>query len=341
VRTLVVSDLHLGARLGHDVLRRPVALHHLLEALRDVDRLVLLGDVVELVGRPEEAMEVAEPVLRAIGERLGAGREVILVAGNHDHGLVRPWLREHADGSLAVDSLVPLDATPWLSQIAEWLAPARVVARYPGVWLSERVWATHGHYLDRHLVPIGAFGFARGSLRGPARDEALPSDYERARGPVLTQLEGVLAQVLPRPLVEGADSIAELIRAATMPGMQRRLLRPQFAPVTSHVLGIQVRRASIPALGRVVHRLAVDADWVVFGHVHRLGPVAGEDAAQWRGHGARPRFVNTGSWVYEPRLVHRATPPHPYWPGGAIVLDGEEPPRPVALLDELDAAALH
>ncbi len=49
VRSLVVSDLHLGSITGRDVLRAPAALERLLEALDGVDRLVLLGDVVELL----------------------------------------------------------------------------------------------------------------------------------------------------------------------------------------------------------------------------------------------------------------------------------------------------
>ena len=61
--------------------------------------------------------------------------------------------------------------------------------------------------------------------------------------------------------------------------------------------------------------------WVVFGHVHRLGPLPGDDLAEWRGPGGRPRILNTGSWLYEPLLVHRARPPHPYWPGGAVLIE--------------------
>ena len=45
---------------------------------------------------------------------------------------------------------------------------------------------------------------------------------------------------------------AELARASTMPRMQRRLLAPRFAPVTAALLGLQMQRASIPALVRVV-----------------------------------------------------------------------------------------
>jgi hypothetical protein len=341
VRTLVVSDLHLGARLGRDVLRRDPALEALLAALAGVDRLVLLGDVVELLeGRTTRAMEIAEPVLRALGAGLGSDREAILVPGNHDAALVRPWLRAHG-GPRAVDGAIPADATPLLQRVAAWLAPARVRVHYPGAWLSERHWATHGHYLDRHLLPESGYGIARGLLGRLPRDGAQPADYERAGGPSLTRFEAALTRWLPRPLAAAIDDVAELLRAATMPGLHRHVLRRRIAPLTALLLGAQMRRASIPALARVVHRLGVDADWVVFGHVHRCGPLPGDDLRRWRGPGGRPAIANTGSWVYEPLLLHRARPPHPYWPGGAIVVEDGRAPRAVGLLDHLDEAALH
>jgi Calcineurin-like phosphoesterase len=341
MRTLVISDLHLGARLRHDVLRRANALEALLDALDGIERLVLLGDVVELLeGRPREAGEVAAPVLHRVGARLGGDREVIVVPGNHDGALVRPWLQANGVPD-AVDGPIPCDATRMLAGITSWLAPARVRVHYPGVWLAERVWATHGHYLDRHLLPEAAFGVARGLLGRLPRDGARPVDYEEAGGPSLTRLEALLTRWLPRPLAALLDDAAEVLRAATMPGFERRLLSHRVAPLTASLLGAQMRRASIPALARVVHRLEVAADWVIFGHVHRRGPLAGEDARVWSGPGGRPRIANTGSWVYEPLLVHRATPPHPYWPGGAILLGDDGEPRPIGLLDHLDAAALH
>ena len=340
VRTLVISDLHLGARLRRDVLRSGEALGALLEALGDVDRLVLLGDVVELLeGRPRQAMAVAEPVLRVIGARMGVRREVIVVPGNHDADLLRPWLLERRE-PLAVDARVPRDATPLLARLTAWLEPAQVGVRYPGVWLSDRVWATHGHYLDRHLLPEAAYGIARGALGRLPRDHATPADYERAGGPSLTRLEALVTRWLPRPLAELADDLAELLRAATMPGIPRKLLHRRTSPLTSGLLGAQMRRASLPALARVVHRLEVDAEWVVFGHVHRAGPLAGDDLKRWSGPVDRPRIVNSGSWVYEPLLVHHATPPHPYWPGGAILLEDDGDPRVTGLLDHVGAAAL-
>ena len=337
----MVSDLHLGARLRRDVLRRGPALEALLEALPGVDRLVLLGDIVELLeGRPQRAMEAAQPVLRAVGERLDRDAQVIVVPGNHDGELVGPWLR--ADGmSAALDASIPRDATPVLDRLVGWLGPAEVRVRYPGVWLSDRIWATHGHYLDRHLLPDSAFGIARGLLGRLPRDGARPVEYERAGGPSVSRAEALLTRGLPRPLAGLVDDLAELLRAATMPRGPRGLLARRMAPVTVTVLGAQMRRASIPALARVVHRLGVDADWVLFGHVHRCGPLPGDDPRAWRGPAGRPQVVNAGSWVYEPLLVHHVEPPHPYWPGGAILLEDGGDPQAIGLLDDLDASALH
>ncbi|MDQ5833857.1 MAG: metallophosphoesterase [Actinomycetota bacterium] len=341
VRTLVVSDLHLGARLHRSVLEHPEPLGALLEALEGVDRLVLLGDVVELLeGRPAQAMQAAEPVLRALGARLGSEREVIVVPGNHDAALLRPFLRERGM-SPAVDATLPLDATPLLARLTSWLEPARVQVRYPGVWLSERVWATHGHFLDRHLLPEVAYGVARGLLGRVPHDDAVPSEYEQPGGPSLTRLEALLTRWLPRPLAALVDDVAEFLRAASMPGVPRGLLGHRIAPLSAALLGVQMRRASIPALARVVHRLGVDADSVVFGHVHRLGPLPGDDLRRWRGPDGTPLLLNCGAWVYEPLLVHRARAPHPYWPGGAVLLEADGEPRATGLLDHLGAGALH
>lgn len=338
-----MSDLHLGSRLGHDVLRQPEPLARLLVALEDVERLVLLGDIVELAeGRPRQAMAVAEPVLRTIGAALGPQGEVVIVPGNHDWAFVRSWVRAKGR-QLTVDSPVELGAAPALARVAGWLSPARVRVHYPGVWLSERVWATHGHYLDRHLLPESAIGVARGLLGRLPRDGATPLDYELAGGVSATRVETLLSRWLPGPLAELVEDLAELARAATMPRPgRRRIPRPPrgIAPLTARVLGFQMRRASIPALARAVHRLGVCAEWVVFGHVHRLGPLPGDDPLVWQGPGGRPRVANAGAWVYQPLLVHRASAPHPYWPGGAVLIERGRDPRAVGLLDDLGVCEL-
>ena len=75
MRTLIVSDLHLGSGLGSDVLSRPGPRAALLEALEDVDRLVLLGDVLELRHRPPRyAMAAARPFFEDSGGRSPVAR---------------------------------------------------------------------------------------------------------------------------------------------------------------------------------------------------------------------------------------------------------------------------
>ena len=339
-RTLVISDLHLGMRRQRDVLTRRAPLAALVEALADVERLVLLGDVVELSEHnPQRALAVAEPVLRALGGRLGPDREVILVPGNHDRAFVAPWIQQMG-ARLSVDSSAPLNATAELAAVSSWLAPARVSARYPGVWLSERVWATHGHYLNRHLVPASSLGVTRGLLGRLPRDAARPIDYEPTRGRSLRSAHEAISGALPEALAGAADRLGVLARAATMAKASRKLLRPELARLNSSLLSLQAHVASIPALIHVTQRLGVDADHVVSGHVHRLGPLPDDDEADWEGPGGKPRIVNTGSWIYEPLLVQDVTPPHPYWPGGAAILDDEGAPQPIGLLDAIPAIAM-
>jgi UDP-2,3-diacylglucosamine pyrophosphatase LpxH len=74
VRTVVVSDLHLGSRSEADVLRRRAPRDKLIERVEGADRLVLLGDTIELrQGPAREAMAVAQPVLEELGGALGKG----------------------------------------------------------------------------------------------------------------------------------------------------------------------------------------------------------------------------------------------------------------------------
>ena len=169
MRTAVVSDLHLGGLADADVARAGEPLEALVAAVADADRLVLLGDIVELRERPlAEALEVSRPVLEALGRAL-AGRQVVIVPGNHDHALSEPWLAR-----LRLDGERLPSATEWqvtrgdgaAGRIAEWMPDCEVTLSYPGLRLRPDVYATHGHYLDLHLtVPrlesIAASGMGR------------------------------------------------------------------------------------------------------------------------------------------------------------------------------------
>ena len=172
----------------------------LLDAVADVDRVVLLGDVLELRHGPlRGAMTAARPFFEDLGQAL-AGREIVITAGNHDHALVEPWL--HARGAdeepppLGVEQLMePEDVSPALARIAEWASPARVLVAYPGIWVRPDVYAIHGHYLDCHFtVPtferlsVGAMGRLLGR---PAASFDSVDDYEAVSAPAFAWRDAV------------------------------------------------------------------------------------------------------------------------------------------------------
>ncbi len=216
MRTLIVSDLHLGSGKNSDVLRHPEPRAALLETLQDVDRVVLLGDVLELRhGPPRNAMAVARPFFEDLG-RVLAGREIVLSAGNHDHLLVESWLGERAlaePESLGLEQRpLPAQASPLLAQIAEWATPAHVSVAYPGLWVRPDVYATHGHYLDAHLtVPtIERLSVAAMSrlLGRPASAFSRVEDYEAVSAPIFAW-----RNVVARDASSGALNRVDTVRA--------------------------------------------------------------------------------------------------------------------------------
>lgn len=345
MRTLVISDLHLGSRLERDVLRRSAALEALVAALDGIDRLVLLGDVVEMLeGRPRVALRLATPVLQRIGRVLGHDREVVIVPGNHDHLLIRPWLRRRREErrQLGLATRVPVSSSAELKTLAATLAPARVQVRYPGVWLGDRVWATHGHYLDRHLIREGRMPLSRRIASAVPQRGATAWSYEAASGASIAALSGLLATNLPSVVGEPIDRAAGLARSVSgaMLPLAGGLLTGALAPLSAGAMGFQFRRRGLPAMAEVAARLHVRADHVIFGHLHRAGPCGDDDLAEWSPADGRRMLHNSGCWVHEPLLLAGARPPHPYWPGGAVLVEDGSPPRTLGLLDHLGADAL-
>jgi hypothetical protein len=361
LRTLVVSDLHLGALTGVDVLRRPAARDRLIEAVDGVDRLVVLGDALELRHGPlRDALAAARPVFQAIGERLGADAEVVLVPGNHDYRLLAPWLdwrARSAPAALGLEEHAGPKATTATRAVARMVAPAALDVVYPGLWLGDGVYATHGHYLDRHITVPSLERLAAGALgrmlHASPDDATSPDDYELVLAPIYAFVDAVAARATngrgAAPSNASARAWTTLSSNGRRPWRARVLAgafplgvgalnRAGFGPLKSELSGAELRRAALRAMGEVAARLRIGARHVIFGHTHRAGPLEGDALAEWAltGGGA---LINAGTWVYESMYLDRDWG-SPYWPGGAVALDDGGEPRLLRLLEGVDAAQL-
>ena len=360
MRTLVISDLHIGAASGKDLLRRPELRAPLIDALGNVDRLVVLGDGLELREAPHrDAAELAAPFLAEAGAALGPGGELLMLAGNHDHGLVAGWidarLQSEPSGFLGLSEPVEPAAAGRLAQrIGELAAPARLRLAYPGAWLREDVYALHGHYVDLHsTVPtferLAAGAMARWVVRLPEHG-ARPDDYEAVLAPLYAFLHQLTQRSDHAAISAGAGASARAWAALAGEGRRTNPLRAAvlgtgyagavaainalgLGPVDRSLSGAALRRGGLRGIREVLRRLGVGAPHVLFGHTHRSGPWAGDDPAEWTTP-AGSQLVNTGSWVYQPHFLSAHPNASPYWPGTAVVVDDDGPPRLIRLLGE-------
>ena len=346
--TALISDLHLGAVGGADVARRPDALERLTEALAPADRIVLLGDLLEMRERAlADLLDTTRPFFEGLAEA-ASGKRVTLVGGNHDNGLAEPWLaRERLSGRpLAADNEWPVDAGDRdgpAGRIASWLPGAEVTFAYPGLWLRPDVYATHGHYLDLHLtVPrlesIAASAMAR--ITGRGSDCRAAADYEAVMAPLYGfydgMAEGASSGVLERggtmsrtvwSRATGDGTVARiLLGRISIPGAVAALNRLGLGPFKPELSGEELRRAGLLAMGRVAEVLAPGAEHVLFAHTHRPGPLAGDEVAEWTTLSGT-RVWNTGSWLLERAFLSERPEQSPYWPGTIVWLDESGPPR--------------
>jgi hypothetical protein len=360
MRTAIVSDLHLGLLSGGDVLRDPETRALLLERLAGADRIVLLGDVVELRDLAlGPALAAARPFFEELGAAAGAV-EVTIVPGNHDHHFAEPLLDARSldgAGPLGLEQSADPAAGP-LALIDQWLGPARLRVAYPGLWLRDDVYATHGHYCDVHLrlpraecVAIAAVG----RFAGPLPDPASANDYERRARPIYG-LGYAAAQARHAPPQREAGNASEsawqvLTGDANGAGPGRRaaiaaaragfpiairgLNRLLHAEFEADITPAAIFSGGVDAIAETARRLGLGGKHVIYGHTHRAGPQEGE--AEWAMPGGG-RLHNTGSWVFASIFHHPGEPPSPYWPGTLTWLEDDAPPRREALLRHLDHA---
>lgn len=349
MRSLVISDLHLGTHTGADLLRRPEHRAPLIAKLREVDRLVILGDGLELRELPvREVAAHAEPLLREAGR---AVEEIVLVAGNHDHGLVSPWidarLQQQDPPALGLEEWIePEQAGPLAMRLQDFAAPGRLRLAYPGLRLREDVYALHGHYVDLHTrVPtferLAVGAMMRFVAPLPERG-ATPDDYEACLAPLYAWMHALAQRARPGAVHagQGASARAWVRLSNADPRDPRAIaLRGGFAgavaalnrigigPVQRDVSGPALRVAYLDAINEVRRRLGIDATYLVWGHSHRPGPLPGDDPDEWRG------VVNAGSWTMQRHFLKESG--SPYHPGTAVLVEEDGPPRVIRLLEGL------
>ncbi|MGE5408867.1 MAG: metallophosphoesterase [Syntrophothermus sp.] len=356
MRTAIISDLHLGLLSGGDLLRDRGIRELLLEEIGGADRVVLLGDVVELrevaVGT---ALAAARPFFEDLGAALGE-REVTLVPGNHDHHLALALLDD-----LSLDGAAPLgvaesrEPSPGPTAVLDrWLGPARLRIAYPGLWIRDGVYATHGHYMDAHLNLPRAECVAVATLSRlsrPVPDPAAPDDYERVVRPIYGfAYAAAQARRSPRGRGRGHSASEAAWEMLAGQGARSRRRRAGIAaartgfPLAINALNrllrsdfdadVSVRsifEGGVRAASETARRLGVDGGHVITGHTHRAGPNADEPAWPLAGGGS---LHNTGSWVFSSAFHHPGRPPNSYWPGTVTWVEDEGPPRRVQLLAE-------
>ena len=356
--TAIVSDLHAGTRSGADVVRSPEPRRRLLEALAAADRVVALGDLLELrERRAATVLDATRSFLDELGEAT-AGKQLVIVPGNHDHELVGPALdraRLRGAGTLGAESTFPADEGELVRRVAALMPHTDIVLAYPGIRLRDDVYATHGHYLDRHLtVPRMecVLASAIAHFAGAAKNGSSPSadHYEAALAPiyafaynvvqdgegkVVTRGAALTRSVFSRSNPTGRRSLSGIaVARLAIPGAVWGLNRLGLGPFRPDISPAELRRAGLRAMGDVIRSLAIEAEHVIFGHTHRPGPLPG-DVEGWRLPGGT-RLTNTGSWLYEPVFIRGDGPSSPYWPGGVTWLADEGPPEATNVLGDLD-----
>jgi hypothetical protein len=364
--TLVISDLHLGSIKSSDLLRRPELRAPLLAVLDGVERLVILGDGLELRENAQrDAAELAGPVLADLGRALGPEGELVLVGGNHDHGLVAGWidgrLQTEPPGFLGLEQrMAPEHAGTLAVRLAEQAAPARVSVAYPGLWLRDDVYAIHGHYSDLHTtVPtferIAAGAMARWVVHLP-EDEASADAYESVLAPMYAWMHTLVQRSENGALTGGAGASARAwvalagdgrrahpVRAAALgagyAGAVAVLNAIGLGPIDRDLSGRALRRGGLLGMREVLRRLGVTTPWVLFGHSHRSGPWPGDDLSEWTTD-TGTRLMNTGSWCYQPHFLSAEPNRSPYWPGTAIRVGESGAPELIRLLGDRGHAEL-
>jgi UDP-2,3-diacylglucosamine pyrophosphatase LpxH len=222
-RALVISDTHLGAWTGEDLLSQERHLERLAPQLEGIDELVILGDLFDfLFGTLRGCFDAADGLVDLIAAKL-AGKKLVFSAGNHDHHLVHSAHQDLEEMSIASGRPAEelggeVAERQYFSTFLRRRLPAvEVEFAYP-TYRFAGVLLTHGHYLDPHARLAGSRGsrlltHALWSIAaGGPEDPRTEADYESVIT-LLTEWLYVAAQT-----AHGTEAQRSVFRAGNRAG---------------------------------------------------------------------------------------------------------------------------
>ncbi len=385
--TAILSDLHLGAAHGDDLLRYPFFCELLREQLDGIDHIVLLGDILDLrFQQLSTALQAATPFLEMLGQVLREVKHprVTYIPGNHDHHYAARLIE--LEQEQAIESGEPYEFRHVIAPPNFFLCRqlARLIGGEVQVRISYfydlldssagKIFITHGHYLDLHIdaVParlltllqasIAAAGQSVDALspelyedilrpqyellhwigQSPGGGQIQSRIYERLRGgaPPSTRLSQIRQAALRR-----AASVGGKVGIAVAESIANRLIKGGFS-LTSPAREAQAEetiRAFSASLEALEAYLPTGAQYVIFGHTHRPGPLEKIDLPEhWtvKMHGQDTLVMNSGSWLYDSGKARRPDYRPMRWPGTFILIPDRGQPRLVEVLSHLSLEQL-
>ena len=183
------------------------------------------------------------------------------------------------------------------------------VLAYPGIWLRPDIYATHGHYLDCHHQVATFECLARAVserlYRKAAPGYRTPDDYEAVLAPLY---QAIYRRRAVSPGAAAAGAAKAMVRARDGHS------EPAYRGNSTAARPQRVRRGRVwLAMAQVVDGLGLDARYVIFGHLHRPGPLA-RRAEDWRTR-AGPGSSTPAAGYTSPLYLGATAAESTDWPG--------------------------
>ena len=335
----------------------PEPRERLIEALAEADRVVVLGDLLELREQPvARVLDDRRARARRPRPRPAAASRAVVVPGNHDHHLADAFLDqlrlEDQPGPRAAHRRRA--ATPGLlGRLAELLPaalaepglPGHLAARRrlrhprpPGRRAHDRPAPRGDHVLGhapRHAAPRARLA---GRLRGDRRPALLALPRHR---PGLVAAPRWRRPAAPRAACGrccrrgglGGFARGPRGRARRRAGAEQRGLRP---------LPPRDQRRRAARLGPAGDGRGGATAWTsapsTCSSGTPTGPGRSRDATTTGARASGALLHNTGSWYHEGSLIADAGPSSPYWPGWVTWLDDGGPPRLENVLQDVSSS---